>query len=81
MSTSVCVQNWSVLFFPVLYFLNTGQERVAHVHIVKSLCIKNLQLNLLVPFSFFSFEDAIYYSNVGRVEPSGALLSLIILWD
>lgn len=47
----------------------------------KVLCIKNLQLNLLAPFSFLFFWDAIYYSNVGRVEPSGALLSLIILWD
>lgn len=68
-------------FFSIPYFLNTRQERVALLHLVKSLCVKNLQLNLLVPFSFFLFEDAIYYSNVGRVEPSGALLSLIILWD
>lgn len=81
LNASVCGQNWSVLS-SVLYFLDTRQERDARVYTAKYFCSKNFQLNLLLaPFSFFLFVDAIYYSNVGRVEPSGALLSLIILRD
>lgn len=60
----------------------TQGKKEMHTYIWQRLCSENFQLNLLLaPFSFFLFVDAIYYSNVGRVEPSGALLSLIILWD
>lgn len=79
----MCGWNWPLLFY-ILYFLDPRPESDAHIHMVKALCIKNFQLNLLLaPFSsfFFFLVDAIYYSNVGRIEPSGALLSLIILWD
>lgn len=70
------------LCFLLPCILWTQGKKEMHTYIWQRLCSENFQLNLLLaPFSFFLFVDAIYYSNVGRVEPSGALLSLIILWD
>lgn len=55
LSTSVCSQNWSLLFC-ILYFLDPRPEIDAHIHMAKALCIKNLQLNLLLAsFSFLFF--------------------------
>lgn len=60
LNTSVCGQNWSLLF-SVLYFLDPRPESDAHTHMAKALCIKNLQLNLLLaPFSFFFFFGGCY---------------------